>query len=372
MRFPSLPALVLPFVFMTSVHAAPQRLFIGTYTNTTAKGIYAARFDPATGVLSEPTLAAEVGSPSFLAVTPDRRALYAVSEPTKALHAYALDAAAGTLTKLNDLPSGGGGPCDVAVDATGRTVAIANYGGGSTVAYRLNDDGSLAAQTSLDQHTHASEAHPNRQKKPHAHGVTFSPDNRLLVSPDLGGDRVYLYAHDAANSTLAPHAAQPWLEIAPGAGPRHAQFSPDGRQLYVINELDNTITVAAVDAAAGTLKTIQTIGTLPTDFTGQSTTAEVAVSADGRFVYGSNRGHDSIAVYARDAADGTLTLRQIVSCGGEHPRHFALSPDGGWLLCANQDTDNITVFRIDPATGELTPSGHPPVALARPVCVRFL
>ncbi|MFH1496277.1 MAG: lactonase family protein [Verrucomicrobiota bacterium] len=357
---------------MTSARAELQRLFIGTYTNTTAKGIYAATFDPATGQLSAPELAAEVGSPSFLAVTPDRRALYAVSEPTKAVHAYTLDAASGTLTKLNDLPSGGGGPCDVAVDATGRTVAIANYGGGSTVSYRLADDGSLAAQTSLDQHTHASAAHPNRQKAPHAHGVTFSPDNRLLVSPDLGGDRVYLYDHDPVTSAITPRASQPWLELAPASGPRHAQFSPDGRQLYIINELDNTLAVAAVNAATGTLAIVQTLPTLPPDFTGNSTTAEVAVSANGRNVYGSNRGHDSIAVYARDPADGTLALRQIVPTGGKHPRHFALSPDGGWLLCANMESDDITLFRIDPATGELTPSDQPPVALARPVCLRFL
>lgn len=359
--------LLLP-LHMTSVHAALQRLFIGTYTDTAAQGIYTATFDPATGTLGAPALAAEVGSPSFLAVTPDRRALYAVSEPTRAIHAYTIDADSGRLTKLNDLPTVGAGPCHVSVDATGRTVVVANYSGGSVTAYRIAGDGSLEEQTSLDQHTHASEVHPSRQKKPHAHGVTFSPDNRLLVSPDLGGDRVYRYYHDPATSVLAPRAVD--FDIAPGSGPRHAEFSPDGKHLYIINELANTITVAAHDA--GTLTTVQTIATLPADFTGDSKTAEIALSADGRFVYGSNRGHDSLAVYARNADDGTLTLRHIVPCGGKHPRHFTLTPDGGWLLCAHMDSDTISVFRVDPATGELTPSGHTPVTLPRPVCLRFL
>ncbi len=357
---------------MTTARAETSRLYIGTYTNTTAKGIYTTTFDPATGTLGEPALVAEVGSPSFLAITPDHRALYAVSEPSQSVHAYAIDAANGNLTKLNDLPSSGAAPCDVSVDATGRTAVIANYNGGNTVSYRLADDGSLVAQASLDQHTHASGAHASRQKAPHAHGVTFSPDNRFLFSPDLGSDRVFIYAHDAATSIITPHAAQPWLDIAPGSGPRHAQFSPDGKQLYVINELTNTITVSDYNAAAGTLTTTQTISTLPADFTGNSSTAEVAVAADGRTVYGSNRGHDSIAVYTRNPANGTLTLRQIVPCGGKHPRHFTLTPDGGWLLCANMQSDDITTFRVDPATGELTASGQAPVALPRPVCLLFL
>lgn len=366
-----LPVILLTYL-MTSAYAEPFRLFIGTYTNTTAKGIYTTTFDATTGTLSEPALAAEIDSPSFLAITPGRHALYAVSEPTQSVCAYAIDAGNGKLTKLNALPSGGSGPCDVSVDATGRTAVIANYGGGSTVAYRLAEDGSLIAQTSFDQHSHASAAHPNRQNNPHAHGVTFSPDNRFLFSPDLGGDRVYIYIHDTTSSALTPHATQPWLDLAPGSGPRHAEFSPDGKQLYIINELANTITVAAYDTTTGTLSVTQTLPTLPADFIGSSSTAEIVISADGRTIYGSNRGHDSIVVYDRRSTDGTLTLQQIVSCGGQHPRHFALSPDGQWLLCANMDSNDITTFRIDSTTGELTTSGHPPVALARPVCLRFL
>ncbi len=361
--------LCLLVITITTISARELVVHIGSYKAGSIDGILTAKFDTETGMLSHSELASSVGNPSFLARSPDGRTLYAVSDPTRSVHAYAV-AANGNLTKLNDLPCVGAGPCDVATDATGRTLVIANYNGGSVTVYSLGMDGRLDAQTSFHQHTHFSGANPKRQDKPHAHGVTFSPDNRFVLVPDLGGDRVYIYAHNPATHVLTPHAAQPWLESAPGSGPRHAAFSTDGRQLYIINELANTVDVSSWDAAAGTLAHVQTISTLPAGFKGTNTTAEIAVSRDGRFVYGSNRGHDSIAVFSRSAADGQLALLQNESTRGKNPRHFTLSPDGCWLLAANQDTLSITVFRVG-EDGRLTFTSQIHDLPVKPVCVRF-
>lgn len=351
-------------------------IFLGTYTPAggESRGIYAVRLDAATGVLSEPVLAAETPNPTFLAWHPAGRTLYALSEsgtvsgkPGGALTAYRFDPAAGTLTKLNTEPTGGIGLAHVGVDATGRTAAAISYHGGYVAAFPIRTDGSLGTRTTLINHTGRLGPNTNRQDKPHPHSVTFSPDNRFVYVCDLGLDRLFHYRLDPAAATLTPAGE---TATAPGAGPRHSKFSADGKFLYVINELNCTVEVFAADAPTGALTRVQIAATLPAGFTGENICAEIRLSPDDRFVYGSNRGHDSLAVFARDAATGTLTPVEIVPAGGKHPRNFNLSPDGRWLVCGNRDSNNVTVFARDAATGRLT---RTPLTLAVPqaVCVLF-
>ncbi len=376
-RFPTAPLRLAPAALLallpltmsadTLLPIAPLPLFIGNY----ADAIHAADFDPATGTLSGGRPVAPLPKASFLAKSQNGRFLYAVSESgAGAVHAFAIDTDLGGLTALNSRPSEGPGPCDVALSPDGRLVAAANYSGGSVIVFPVQADGYLGEKIFFAQHAHATDVFPGRQKRPHAHGVTWSPDGRLLLVPDLGGDRVYLYARDLAKDTLGPNPAQAWIEMPAGAGPRHAEFSPDGRHLYVINELGNTVSVAAYDAAAGTLPLIETLSTLPPEgFAGATKTAEIAIHPAGHTVYASNRGADTLAVFARDAASGRLTPAGYVPVP-PNPRHFALSLDARWLLSASQDADVIAVFAVDPATGALTPSGSP-FATPKPVCLRF-
>ena len=246
---------------------------------------------------------------------------------------------------------------------------VANYGGGSVAAFPLQPDGSLGARSDLEQHAGKS-VNAKRQEAPHAHGVTFSRDGLHLVVPDLGIDRVKVYAVDAAKASLTPRPAAD-LSLAPGSGPRHAAFSRDGRQLYVINELFSTITVADFDSHTGGLRATQTLSTLPTGYSGLSTTAEIVVHPSDWYVYGSNRGHDSIAVFRRNPKTGALAWVGVTPTGGKTPRNFAVTPDGAWLIAANQDSDTLTVFAIDQASGRLSATGHS-LSLPRPVCVAFV
>lgn len=341
-------------------------VFFGNY----ADSIRAADFDSATGRLDGERAAADLAKASFLAKSANGRFLYAVAEADGGgLHAFAVTTD-GALTPLNATSSGGKGPCDIALSPDGRLVAAANYGGGSVIVYRVEADGRIGEKAAFFQHAHASNVFAGRQKGPHAHGVTWSPDGRLLLVPDLGGDRVYLYACDQDKGEFAPHAAQLWLELPPGSGPRHAQFSPDGRHIYVVNELSNTVGVATYDAARGALELIQTVSTLPAEgFAGATKTAEIAVHPAGHTVYASNRGADTLAIFRRDPATGRLSPAGHAAVPAV-PRHFALSPDGRWLLSAGQDTDRVAVYAVDPATGALTPVGEP-LATPKPVCVRF-
>ena len=355
---------IFALLFMTMT-ASAQTVFFGTYS----KSIQAAAFDSATGRLGPARDAAPLANASFLAKSPDGRFLYAVAEGREGgLHAFAIgpdDA----LTPLNTRPSEGPGPCDIAVSPDARLVAAANYSGGSVIVYALADDGALGEKIAFFQNTHASNAHPNRQKKPHAHGVTWSPDGRLLLVPDLGGDRVYIYSRDLGADVVTSNLAQPWLDLPPASGPRHAQFSPDGKHLYIINELDNTVAVTAFDAAGTTFKIVEIVTTLPADFTGETKTAEIAVHPAGHTVYASNRGHDSLAIFARDPATGRLTARGHVPVP-KGPRHFALSPDARWLLSAGQDADRVAIFAVCTEDGSLT-SQDADLVIAKPVCVRF-
>jgi len=351
-------------------------IFLGTYTpaGNDSRGIYTVRLDPATGVLSEPVLVAETPNPTFLAWHPDGRTLYALSEsspvggkPGGALTAYRYNAATAALTPLNTEPTGDVGLAHVGVDASGRTAAVISYHGSYVASFPLKADGSLGARTSLLPQTGQLGPNTKRQDKPHPHSVTFSSDNRFVYVCDLGLDRVFRYQLDPAAATLTPAGE---TSTAPGAGPRHSKFSADGKFFYVINELNGTIEVFTADAVSGALSRVQSIATLPAGFTGESICAEIRLSPDGRFVYGSNRGHDSLAVFARDAAKGTLALVEIVPTGGKHPRNFNLSPDGCWLVCGNRDSNNVTVFRVDPGSGRLTATGQP-YKIPQVVCVLF-
>jgi 6-phosphogluconolactonase len=352
-------------------------VYVGTYTGEKSQGIYRARLDLATGRLSAPELAATATNPSFLALAPSRTSLYAVSEvgtfgdrPTGAVSAFALDGSSGALTLLNQESSGGNGPAHVSVDGTGRTVLVANYGGGSVASLPVGADGRLGPASSVVAHQ-GSSVHPKRQTRPYAHSIKMDPSNTFAYAADLGVDRVFIYRLDAKSSALTP-ATPASVPLAPGSGPRHLSFHPSGRYLYVINELALTVTVFARDAKTGGLTEVQTIGTLPA---GQAvdpafSTAEVVVHPSGRFLYGSNRGHDSLVVYAIDQATGTLTLVQHEATQGRTPRGFGIDPTGRYLLAGNQRSDSLVAFRIDAATGRLAPTGQT-LAIGSPVSVVF-
>lgn len=348
--------------------------YFGTYTPAggASRGIYAATL--ANGKFSEVKLAAETAAPTFLAWHPNGQTLYALGEAGTvngkaggALVAFRRDATSGTLMRLNAEATGGGPLAHLAVDATGRVAVAISYHASEVSSFPLRADGSLGPKASLLKQNGALGPNAARQEKPHPHSVTFSPDNRFVYICDLGLDRIFRYRFDLATAVLTPDGE---TATSPGAGPRHAKFSRDGKFLHVINELNGSISTYAANLATGELTHVQTVPTLPADFTGTNTCAEIRLSADERFVYGSNRGHDSLVAYARDPAQGTLTLVQTIASGGKHPRNFNLTPDGAWLICANKDSDNVVVFRVDAATGKLAPVGTP-VAVPQAVCVLF-
>jgi 6-phosphogluconolactonase len=351
-------------------------VYIGTYTQRGSRGIYRAELDLAAGRLESLRLAAEVVNPSFLAIHPSHKFLYAVGEVGDfaggkggAVSALAIDPASGGLSLLNQKSSRGSGPCHVVVDRSGKFVLVANYGGGSVACLPIRPDGSLGDATAFVQHA-GSSVDPRRQKGPHAHSVNLDRANRFAFVGDLGLDKVMIYRFDAAQGTLAANDP-PWAKVAPGAGPRHFAFHPNGRFAYVINEMHSTVTGFSYDADRGALETIGTVSTLPEGFSGSSTTAEVQVHPSGKFLYGSNRGHDSIAVFAIDADTGKLTPVGHASTQGKAPRNFGIDPTGRWLLAANQDSDSIVVFRIDGQTGKLLSLG-PGLRVPMPVCVKFM
>jgi 6-phosphogluconolactonase len=353
-------------------------VFFGTYTGAKSKGIYVSRLNLGTGILSEPKLAAEIVSPSFLALSPDHSFLYAVNEvgsfagkKSGAVSAFAIDQRTGALKLLNQQPSGGGGPCHLIVDRSGKNVLVANYGGGSVSVFPLAANGSLGEATAFVQHQ-GSSVNQQRQRAPHAHGIYVDAGNRFAFVPDLGTDRIFVYKFDAAKGTLAP-GDPPFATLSPGSGPRHFAFHPNSRNAYVINELLCTITAFNYDPDRGRLEEIQTISTLPE---GQAvspsiSTAEIEVHPSGNFLYGSNRGHDTIALFAIDQERGTLRLVQHEPTRGKTPRNFAIDPTGLYLLAANQNSDSVVVFRIDIATGRLAATGHS-IEVGAPVCVQFM
>lgn len=358
--------------------AAPEKLwvYVGTYTRRESKGIYRMELDLASGRMESVMLAGETVNPSFLALHPNRPFLYAVGEMASfggkkagAVSAFAIERGSGKLALLNQQSSEGTGPCHVVVDRTGRYVLVANYGSGSAACLPIAEDGRLGPATSSVQHE-GSSVDPRRQQGPHAHSINLDPANRFAFVADLGLDKVMTYQFDAAGGRLLPNDP-PSASVAPGAGPRHFAFHPNGRFAYVINEMGSTVTAFAYHAARGALEPLETVATLPAGFQGENTTAEVQVHPSGRFLYGSNRGHDSIAVFAIDSATGKLRALGHQSTEGKTPRNFGIDPTGRYLIAANQDSDNLVLMRIDPETGLLRPTGQQ-VHVSMPVCVKML
>lgn len=358
-------------------YSEPLLFGTGQVVQGLGKGIYCFRFDEAAGALNLVGITEGVRNSSYLAFDPARRFLYCVNEfkefegkASGAVSAFAIHPETGALTFLNMKASHGTDPCHLMVDATGRFLLVANFASGSVCVLPINGDGSLEEASQVIQHE-GSSINPTRQAGPHAHAVTLDPGNRFAFVPDLGMDEVIIYAFDAANGELTPNPAQPSMAVKPGAGPRQMVFHPGGAFAYLINELDSTMTAYRYDAAAGQLTELQTLPTLPEGFDGASSCAEVQIAPSGKFLYGSNRGHNSIVIYAIDPEGGTLTLVGHESTRGEIPRNFEISPTGGFLAAANQDTNNVVMFRIDSDKGTLTATGNI-VEAGTPICVRFM
>lgn len=376
-------------VSIAAARATPAcYVYVGTYTDwelfgpprrnppgERSEGIYVFRFDPETGKLSSRQLAAATDNPTYLTFAPSGKFLYATNEvyrrqgeATGAVSAFRIEATTGRLSLINQVAAHGTGTCHATVDATGRHLLAANFGSGSLALFPLAADGALQPATTWFQA--AGAAGPNsRQASPHAHAFNLSPDNRLAIASAFSSDRLLLYRFDAAAGTLSP-ASPPETRLAPEAAPRHLAFHPGGFFAYSVNEIDSTVTALRYDPKTGTLAILQTVSTLPGDFSGRNTAAEVVVHPSGKFLYASNRGHHSLAIFSL-AADGRLQLTGHVSSGGRTPRGFCVDPSGRWLIAANQDSHHLTVFALDPATGWPRPTGQSE-EVRIPVCVKFL
>lgn len=353
--------------------SAALRVYFGTYSGGPGQGISMAKFDPSTGRLSDVEHAGEAVKPSFLALHPNGRFLYAVSEVDDmegmkqgGVIAYSIDAATGKLTRLNHQPSEGTAPCYVAVHPTGDSLYVANYSAGTVAGFPIQADGTLGPATSRIQHE-GSGPDKGRQDAPHAHSINLSADGRFAYACDLGTDQVLIYGVEPKTGKLSPQAQ---VALPPGSGPRHLSFHPNGKLAFVINELANTLTTLAVDPQSGGMKIVSSVPTLPEGFEGKNTTAEVVVHPNGKFVYGSNRGHDSIAVFSLDQATGELTPGGFAKDSIDEPRNFRIDPSGKFLLVGNQNSDSIVVYAIDQETGALSPT-HASIEVPTPVCVRF-
>jgi 6-phosphogluconolactonase len=368
---------ILAALCLTSatLSAAEPVVFISAFASGDKAGIHAFRFDSKTGVLMPLHRTTDIQNPFFLAVSPDQRFMYAINAEKfggvddEFVAAYAIEGRSGQLQRLNEQSARGTASCYLAVDATGKTVGVANYASGSVASLPVQKDGSLGEAVSLMQHS-GSGADPVRQKGPNAHSIVVSPDNRFALAADLGIDKILVYQLDAATAKLTPNETQSFAKMQPGSGPRHIMFHPNGRHAYVINELANTVTCFDYAAASGTLTERQTLSTLPTGFTGKSYTADLKTTPDGKFLYGTNRGHDSIASY-RIGEDGRLTLLAIDSSLGKGPQNLLITPDGQWLLCANMPGNSVVVFRIDATSGKITATGTP-VEMPMPSCIRWV
>lgn len=354
---------------------SPLCVYVGTYTNTGSKGIYLLRLDPAAGRLKMEGIAAEVANPSFLALHPTGRYLYAVGEiadfqkqRSGAVSAFAIDRERVQLTPLNQQPSGGTGPCHLSVDPAGRNVLVANYGSGSVAVLPIREDGRLGPSSAQVQHE-GSGPNQRRQDRPHAHSIHVDPAGRFAFAADLGADKLFIYRFDAREGKLSP-ADPPAVATVPGGGPRHFAMHPNGRLAFVNNELTSSVTAFGYDPEKGSFTRIVTRSTLPDDFQGENTTSEVQVHPSGRFLYVSNRGHDSIAIFSIDADTGRLEPLGHEPTQGKTPRNFGIEPAGRYLLAANQHSDSIVVFRIDAETGKLEPTGSK-VEVPAPACIRF-
>jgi 6-phosphogluconolactonase len=374
-------ATVLPSTLLTAAPAeqhAKYLFYVGTYTEegSKSKGIYAYRFDADTGQIKPLGLAAETTNPSFVALHPNGRFLYAVNEVQNykgpnsgGVSAFSIDRSTGKLTFLNEVPSRGADPCYITLDKTGKYVLVANYTGGSIAVFPVLEDGKLGEASVFLQHT-GHGTNPTRQEKAHAHSIDLSPDNRFAMVDDLGLDELLVYKFDSGNGSLTPNNP-PFAKLDPGAGPRHFALSPSGKYAYVVAEMHSTVTVFSNDEKTGTLAPVQTVSALPKDFTGQNDDAEIQMHPSGKFLYASNRGSDTITEFAIDPGKGTLTPVAYTPTQGKIPRSFEIDPTGKFLFAANQKSDNIVVFRVEAKTGRLTPTGQV-LDVGSPVCVKFL
>ncbi len=357
-----------------SISAADPIVYVSAFTGGGKGGIFAFRFDSDKGTLRAMHKTTDIENPFFLALSPDQRFLYAIDakvfggKEDEFVAAYAVDPETGMLRRLNRQSARGTASCYLEVDASGKTVLVANYSTGSVAALPIQQDGSLGEAVSFIQHR-GSSVDPKRQQAPYAHCIVISPDNRFALAADLGIDKILIYRLDPSAAKMVPHETQPFVELPPGSGPRHLTFHPNGKWVYVINELKNTVTRFDYDAQKGTLARRLTIPTLPEDFQGTSHTADVKITPDGEFLYGTNRGHDSIAMY-RIGEEGDLERIGLQPSLGRGPQNLLITPDGRWLLCANMPEGNVVVFAIDRESGKLTPQGEP-VSVPMASCIRW-
>jgi 6-phosphogluconolactonase len=362
-------------------------MYVGTYTGPDSKGIYAYRFDAATGKATPIGLVAETANPSFLAIDPTQRFLYAANEvsdyqgpkdggqkengknknkgKTGAISAFAIDRKSGKLTLLNQVSSHGAGPCYVALDQKGKYVVAANYDGGNVAVFPVLKDGRLGEASSVIEHTGPTVDPLGAEP----HQVDLSGDNRFAISSYLGLDKLLIFRFDSDNGTLAPNNP-PFTQLPHGARPRHFAFNPTHKFLYLLEEAESKVDAFSYDAVSGTLRPTATVSTLPEGFKGDNTTAEIRVHPDGKFLYSSNRGHDSIATFAIDQATGAPRFLEAMPSGGKKPRNFEIAPGGSYLTAANQNSNNIVIFRIDRKTGHLKPTGQV-LEVASPACIKF-
>jgi 6-phosphogluconolactonase len=345
--------------------------YIGTQTEGKSEGIYVYRMNPSTGELEHTSTTAAGINPTYLAIDPTLRYLYAANtiEGEGLISAFAIDSRTGQLTFLNQQPSGGSKPVHLIVDQTGKFVLSGNFGDGSVCVLRIEDDGRLGEMTDFIQHS-GSSIHPTRQQGPRVHSITLDPASRFAVAAEYGADQLRIYQLDAAMGKLLPGIV-PSVPIEAGSGPRHMAFHPNERWAYVINELGNTLLSYDYDSAEGILKLKETLPTLPADFSDRNSCADVQVNAGGTFVYGSNRGHNSIVIYAVHPDSGELRLVGHEPTQGKAPRSFAIDPTGSYLYAAHQDTDNVVAFAIDSKSGLLQPTGHS-VEVPMPVCIKMI
>ncbi len=354
--------------------AADAVVFVSAFAAGVDGAIHAYRFDADTGQLKLLHRTTDVDNPFFIAISPNGRFLYSIDSKEfggaddEFVAAYKINGGDGQLTRINQQSARGTASCYLDVDASGKTVVVANYSSGSVAALPVQNDGSLGMESGFVQHI-GSSVDPSRQQGPNAHCIVISPDNRFALAADLGIDKVLIYRLNPDSATITANPAQAFATLPPGSGPRHLTFDPDGQHVYVINELKNTITFFQYGVATGTLTPQQTISTLPPDFTGSSHTADIKITPDGKFLYGTNRGHDSIAIF-RIANDGHLELVRIEPSLGKGPQNLLITPDGRWLICANMPGNNLVVFAIDAETGGLTAKGDA-VSIPMPSCIRW-
>jgi len=351
-------------------------VYIGTYTGDGSDGIYAYRLDPLNGVLDSIGLVAETESPSFLAIDSKGKFLYAVNEidsfqnkASGAISVFAIDKESGNLKLLQQVPSVGAAPAHLSLDMSGRYLLVANYNGGSVAVFPIESDGKLDSCSAFIQNV-GSSVNPERQTSPHAHFVQVTDDNRFAMVADLGLDKILLYKFDETNGSLVRNDPE-FIMLDAGSGPRHFAFTPSGKFVYVLNELSSTVSVFSFESKTGMMETKQTVSTLPKNFTGQNTAAEILVDTKGKFLYVSNRGDDSIVLFNINSDDGSIKSVEWISSGGKTPRNFEIDPTGQWLFAANQNSDNIVIFRIDPISGRLNRTTKS-YNIISPVCIRFV